>query len=67
MHSEDINDQHFCLNLYQKADDEEGMDYARQHLELIEKYGRFPHRNALLGRKSTQEELDYLNTENAGF
>ncbi len=67
MHSEDMNDQRFCLSLYQKAGDKEGIDYARQHLELIEKYGRFPHRNALLGRKSTQEELDHLNTKNAGF
>ena len=67
MHSEDINDQHFCLNLYRKADDEQGVGYARRHLELIEKYGRFPHRNALLGRKSTLEEEDYLSTEGAGF
>jgi len=67
MHSEDINDQHFCLNLYRKANDEKGVGYARRHMELIEKYGRFPHRNELLGRKSTPEEENYLSTEGAGF
>ena len=67
MHSEDINDQQYCLDIYNKAGDEDGADYARRHMELIEKYGRFPHRNAILGRKSTPEELAYLNTEGAGF
>ena len=67
MHSEDINDQQYCQDIYNKAGDEDWADYARRHMELIEKYGRFPHRNAILGRKSTPEELAYLNTEGAGF
>ena len=36
------------------------IDYARRHHVIIERFGRFPHRNAVLGRASTQEEADYL-------
>jgi uncharacterized protein (DUF924 family) len=36
------------------------LPYAQQHLELIERFGRFPHRNAMLGRVSTPEEEVYL-------
>jgi uncharacterized protein (DUF924 family) len=42
-------------------------DYARKHLEVVTRYGRFPHRNALLGRASTPAELDYLQQPGAGF
>jgi len=39
---------------------EEFLDYARRHRDVINRFGRFPHRNRLLGRQSTAEELDYL-------
>lgn len=42
-------------------------DYAHRHLAVIQRFGRFPHRNAILGRTSTQEELDYLAQPGAGF
>jgi len=42
------------------------LDYARRHCEVITRYGRFPHRNALLGRPSTPDELAYL-AEGGGF
>ena len=42
-------------------------DYARQHLALIERFGRFPHRNAVLGRESTPEERAYLSRGGATF
>jgi uncharacterized protein (DUF924 family) len=42
-------------------------DFARDHLALIERFGRFPHRNALLGRASSREELDYLSRGGATF
>jgi uncharacterized protein (DUF924 family) len=38
------------------------VNYARLHLELIERFGRFSHRNAILGRTSTRAELEYLNS-----
>ena len=43
------------------------LDYARRHREVIERYGRFPHRNAILGRESTPEEKAYLAQPGAGF
>jgi uncharacterized protein (DUF924 family) len=42
-------------------------DYARRHAEVIERFGRFPHRNAVLGRASTAEELAYLSQPGSGF
>jgi uncharacterized protein (DUF924 family) len=43
------------------------LDYARRHLRLIERFGRFPHRNAILGRPSTDEESRYLSSEGETF
>jgi uncharacterized protein (DUF924 family) len=40
--------------------DEESLKWARLHRELIERFGRLPHRNACLGRESTEDELRYL-------
>jgi uncharacterized protein (DUF924 family) len=41
--------------------------YARLHLELIERFGRFPHRNAILGRASTSAEIEFLRTNTESF
>jgi uncharacterized protein (DUF924 family) len=41
--------------------------YAEMHLRIIERFGRFPHRNNALGRKSTEEELQFLTTPNSSF
>ncbi|WEN15975.1 DUF924 domain-containing protein [Rhodanobacter sp. AS-Z3] len=43
------------------------LDYARRHRAVIERFGRFPHRNAVLGRASTAEEVAYLAQPGAGF
>lgn len=43
------------------------LDYARRHRDVILRYGRFPHRNALLGRESTPAEQEYLSRPDAGF
>ncbi|MBL7004410.1 MAG: DUF924 domain-containing protein [Gammaproteobacteria bacterium] len=64
MHSEDINDQQRAIDLYDQAGLEGNARYARHHYGVIERFGRFPHRNEALGRVSTQEELDYLKTAN---
>jgi uncharacterized protein (DUF924 family) len=42
-------------------------DYARRHYEVIRRFGRFPHRNAILGRASTAEETDFLKQPGSGF
>ncbi len=59
-HSEAMADQEYAMRLFEKRGDAELLRYARLHHDLIERFGRFPHRNAALGRESTQEELDYL-------
>jgi uncharacterized protein (DUF924 family) len=46
---------------------EHALVYARRHAEVIEAYGRFPHRNAILGRRSTPDEEDYLRGPDPGF
>ncbi len=45
----------------------ENLDYARRHLEIIERFGRFPHRNGILRRDSTPEEIEFLKTPRSSF
>ena len=76
-HSEDITDQKECVRLFQdmydnaKADQKEFaaqiLDYAKKHMAIIEKFGRFPHRNFVLGRSSSPEELAFLKTPGSSF
>lgn len=65
MHSEALEDQELSVRLYEEANLEGNLHFARHHRELIKKFGRFPHRNAILGRKSTEEEIEYLKSKNA--
>ncbi len=59
-HSETLADQDRSMELFGGIGDAELMKYAKLHRDLIERFGRFPHRNAALGRESTREEIDYL-------
>lgn len=43
------------------------VDYARRHHEIVARFGRFPHRNAILGRASTPEEIEFLKQPGSGF
>jgi uncharacterized protein (DUF924 family) len=43
------------------------LDFAKRHVNAIEKYGRFPHRNAILGRASTDAEVEFLKSSDAYF
>lgn len=67
-HSENMAEQEKSLELYTKMKDqnEAGYMYAVRHHNAIKKFGRFPHRNELLGRESTPEELEFLKN-NGGF
>ncbi len=68
-HSENLNDQRKAAELFEKIkkDDPLGYDYAMRHLKVIEQFGRFPHRNKILGRMNTPEEEEYLAQSGAGF
>lgn len=65
-HSESLPDQILCCGLMQDFDAEQ-LRYAIRHREIIERFGRFPHRNAALGRASTAAELEFLKQPGSGF
>ena len=60
MHSEALADQERSVHLFQQPGLEQSLGFARHHQELIRRFGRFPHRNAILGRVNTAEEMAYL-------
>ncbi|MBL8704336.1 MAG: DUF924 family protein [Rhodospirillales bacterium] len=62
-HSEDMADQERALALYAALDDAEQMKWARHHHGIVARFGRFPHRNVILGRSSTAEEVAWLAEE----
>jgi uncharacterized protein (DUF924 family) len=64
MHSEKLEDQDLAISLYQQAGLKDNLRYAYHHREVIERFGRFPHRNEALGRQSTDEEIEYLKHAN---
>lgn len=59
-HSEEPEDQAESVRLYRKLGDAEALDFAEKHKLIIDRFGRFPHRNAVLGRETTQEEREFL-------
>jgi uncharacterized protein (DUF924 family) len=65
-HSESSADQARCCELM-KPLGEEVYRYALRHREIIDRFGRFPHRNAALGRASTPEEIEFLRQPGSGF
>lgn len=77
MHSEDLADQREALARFTDLADTApaplaaelrgNLDYARRHLEIVERFGRFPHRNAILGRESTPEEQAFLQQPGSSF
>lgn len=61
-HSEDLGDQDFCCTLFATLGNPDNDKYAVEHRDIVARFGRFPHRNDVLGRECTAEELDYLKT-----
>jgi len=61
MHSENLADQERCCALYRAAGDTNGLKWAEHHADIIRRFGRFPHRNRLLGRTTTPEEQKFLD------
>ena len=59
-HSEDPLDQDRSVAMFDVLGDKEYLQYAELHRDIIRRFGRFPHRNAVLGRIPSPEELDYL-------
>ena len=61
MHSETLADQERCLELARGLGDDEVTKYAEVHADIIRRFGRFPHRNAMLGRTMTPDEQAFLD------
>ncbi|HEY1392981.1 MAG TPA: DUF924 family protein [Methylibium sp.] len=71
-HAEDLAAQDESVRLFtalaqQAPDQAEDLDYAHRHREIVRRFGRFPHRNAILGRTSTPEELAFLKQPGSSF
>ena len=65
MHSEELSDQERSVTLAEAMGDEDTLKGARHHREIVARFGRFPHRNAILGRESAPEEAAFLAEEGA--
>ena len=67
-HSEDLSVQQTSLNLYRGiGEDSDWYDYALKHEVIVRKFGRFPHRNQVLDRESTPEEVAFLKQPGSSF
>ena len=60
MHSESPEIHEIALFLFDQPGLEENYNFELKHKEIIDRFGRYPHRNAILGRDSTQEEIEWL-------
>jgi len=61
MHSENPADQKHCVALFEASDDANNKKYAKIHADIIDRFGRFPHRNVILGRATTEQEAAFLD------
>jgi uncharacterized protein (DUF924 family) len=69
MHSEDLEHQRRSVELFRAlgGTDTDSSYYAVRHMEIIERFGRFPHRNEVLGRRTTPEEAEFLTQPGSSF
>ncbi|HEV2094071.1 MAG TPA: DUF924 family protein [Rubrobacter sp.] len=71
MHAENVEDQRRSVELFEGLAAEPGgpdvVEYAVGHREIVERFGRFPHRNAILGRETTPEEAEFLTQPGSSF
>jgi len=71
MHAENVEDQRRSVELFERLAAEPGgpdvVEYAVGHREIVERFGRFPHRNAILGRETTPEEAEFLTQPGSSY
>lgn len=67
MHSESLTIHYFAQPLFEQYCSKNTYDFEMKHREIIELFGRYPHRNAILGRAPTQDELDFLKQPGSSF
>lgn len=66
MHSENLEDQERSVDLFRALNPEQ-TSYAVAHRDIVARFGRFPHRNEVLGRETTAEEAEFLTQPNSSF
>jgi len=67
MHSESVAIHEWAIKLFGALEMESNLQSERRHKAIIDKFGRYPHRNRILGRTSTPEELDFLTRKGSSF
>ncbi|MGF1588802.1 MAG: DUF924 family protein [Pleurocapsa sp.] len=67
MHSENKSDQAKCVELFAELGKEDNLKFALKHQAIIDRFGRFPHRNQILGRESTPTEQEFLTQPGSSF
>ena len=67
MHSESLKIHEFAERLYSQPGLEAHLEWEIKHKNIIERFGRYPHRNAILGRKSTADEIEFLQQPGSRF
>ena len=67
MHSENLEHQRRSVELFRALGGSDSAWYAVRHMEIIERFGRFPHRNEVLGRRTTPEEAEFLTQPGSSF
>lgn len=67
MHSESIVIHNVAVELYTRHEMDSTLEWEIKHKNIIERFGRYPHRNAVLGRESTQEEIEFLKGPGSSF
>jgi uncharacterized protein (DUF924 family) len=67
MHSESPAIHAVALKLFEDPAASDNLDFERRHKAIIDRFGRYPHRNAVLGRASTAEEIEFLKTPGSAF
>lgn len=67
MHSESLQIHEIATKLFRDTGNQGSYDFELKHMAIIERYGRYPHRNSILGRQSTAEEIEFLKQPGSGF
>jgi uncharacterized protein (DUF924 family) len=67
MHSESLQIHEVAVDLFRKNGNQGNLDFELKHKKIIEKFGRYPHRNKVLGRQSSAEELEFLTQPGSSF
>ncbi len=67
MHSESALIHELAVDLYKKNGLQGNLDFELKHKAIIDRFGRYPHRNKILGRESTVEEIEFLKEEGSSF